>query len=153
MDAIQGTYPFETFDFKGFMQEKRFVLVDVKANYEYDEQKGGYDKDKFKGLKLEIEIAQDLMDYQLYKETKKGVNEKARFQLIVDDASVEIEDYLDMIGDTFNPKEVFITEVDSARLRTVSQGKRKLKQLIVIGDISDDSSQSILTDSQSAVDY
>lgn len=71
MDAIQGTYPFETFDFKGFMQEKRFVLVDVKPNYEYDEQKGGYDKDKFKGLKLEIEIAQDLMEYQLYKETKK----------------------------------------------------------------------------------
>lgn len=71
----------------------------------------------------------------------------------MDDASVEIEDYLDMIGDTFNPKEVFIAEVDSARLRTVSQGKRKLKQLIVIGDISDDSSQSILTDSQSAVDY
>lgn len=53
------------------MQEKRFVLVDVKPNYEYDEQKGGYDKDKFKGLKLEIEIAQDLMEYQLYKETKK----------------------------------------------------------------------------------
>ncbi|PTJ62989.1 hypothetical protein BUZ77_12780, partial [Staphylococcus saprophyticus] len=125
MAEINGTYRFETFDFEAFAEGKRFILVSATKRKVYDEQKKKY-TDEIEGVNLEVEIASDEMEYNIFGKTEKGVNSKVRFKMYVDDEDANIEDYLALISDdSFAPKEIFISEVTDARIKEVKQGNKK----------------------------
>lgn len=146
MAELNGTYQFETFDFEGFSEGKRFALVEAKERFTFDNEKKKY-TDELEGINLEIEIVEDEMEYNIFGNTEKGVNAKVRFKMYVDNENANIEEYLSLIGGGFTPKEIFISEVTDARIREVRQGNKKpKKELVVRGDITDDQSNSFKTD-------
>lgn len=135
MAKLQATYNFETFDFNGFKEGKRFALIKADERYKYDKDNNSY-TDELSGVTLELEIVTDEMTYQMYGREEKGVNEKVRFTMYVDNPKANIDDYNEMLSDGFQLNEVFITKVDSARLKNHRVGKKTEKRLVVIGDIS-----------------